>query len=72
MALLVQDASAFMLPEERGMEPDEGIRVYCQRLARIYKREESIGGLSINVELFDTLSAERHIQNHHQNKPQGK
>jgi len=47
----------FMLPEERAMEPDAGIQRYCRRLAGIYKSEESIGGLPINMEgfyLFDT------------------
>lgn len=52
MALLVRDVSDFMLPEERAMEPESGIRRYCRRLAQIYKDEESIGGLPIDMEGF--------------------
>ncbi len=52
MSLLVRDVSDFMLPEERAMEPESGIRRYCRRLAQIYKDEESIGGLPINMEGF--------------------
>jgi predicted DsbA family dithiol-disulfide isomerase len=52
MALLVRDVSDFMLPEERAMEPEPGIERYCSRLARIYKSEESIGGLPMNMEGF--------------------
>ena len=57
MSLLVRDISDFMTPEERGLDPESGIRKYCERLARIYKSEESIGGLPINMDgfrLFDT------------------
>lgn len=57
MAGLVRDVSDFMTPEERSYEPEEGIRRYCRRLAGIYKSEESIGNLPINMEglhLFDT------------------
>ena len=57
MSLLVRDVSDFMTPRERAMEPEAGIRAYNARLAQIYKSEESIGGLSINMEgfcLFDT------------------
>ena len=52
MALLVRDVSDFMTPEELAMKPEEGISLYCQRLARIYKSEESIGGLPINMDGF--------------------
>ncbi|MBP3209122.1 MAG: DsbA family protein [Oscillospiraceae bacterium] len=52
MALLVRDVSDFMLPEERAMEPEDGIRRYCRRLAQIYKNEEPVGGLPINMESF--------------------
>ena len=52
MSLLVRDVADFMLPEERAMEPEAGIRLYCKRLAAIYKSEESIGGLPINMEGF--------------------
>ena len=57
MGLLVRDVSEFMTPAERTMEPEAGIRRYCERLAGIYKSEESIGGLPINMDgfcLFDT------------------
>lgn len=57
MTLLVRDVADFMLPEERAMDPEAGIRRYCKRLAEIYKSEECIGGLPINMEgfcLFDT------------------
>lgn len=57
MSVLVRDVSDFMMSEERAMEPEAGIRRYCMRLAQIYKSEESIGGLPINMEgfrLFDT------------------
>lgn len=57
MSLLVRDVSDFMTPEERAMEPEEGIRAYCERLAGIYKSEESVGGLPVNMDgfcLFDT------------------
>ena len=37
-----------MTPEERSLDPEEGIPLYCRRLARIYKSEEAIGGLPIN------------------------
>lgn len=48
----IRDVSDFMTQEERVLKPEEGIPLYCQRLARIYKREESIGGLPINMEGF--------------------
>ena len=57
MSLLVRDVSDYMTPRERAMEPEAGIRAYNARLAQICKSEESIGGLSINMEgfcLFDT------------------
>ena len=52
MSGLVRDVSDFMLPEELALPADEGIRVYNRRLARIYKDEESIGGLPINMDGF--------------------
>lgn len=57
MSLLVQDVSDFMTATERSMESEEGIRQYCKRLARIYKSEESIGGLPINMEGFCLFDA---------------
>lgn len=64
MGLLVRDVSDFMTPEERSLEPEEGIPLYCQRLARIYKSEESIGGLPINMEGFCLFDKE-----HRSSKP---
>ncbi len=52
MSLLVKDVSDFMTPRERAMEPEAGIRAYNARLAQIYKSEEAIGGLPINMEGF--------------------
>ena len=57
MSVLVRDVSDFMTPEERAMGPEEGVSRYCERLAKIYKSEESVGGLPVNMEgfrLFDT------------------
>lgn len=58
MAMLVRDVSDFMLPEELAMEPAEGIRRYCSRLAGIYKSEENIGGLPIKTEGFCLFDAD--------------
>lgn len=64
MSVLVRDVSDFMTPEERALEPEAGIRRYCQRLAQIYKSEESIGGLPINMEGFRLFDSE-----HRSSKP---
>ncbi len=58
MAGLVRDVSDFMTSEELSYEPEEGIRRYCRRLASIYKSEESIGGLPINMEGFLLFDAD--------------
>ncbi len=52
MGGLVRDVSDFMTPEELSYAPEEGIRRYCLRLADIYRSEESIGGLPINMDGF--------------------
>lgn len=52
MALLVRDVSDFMVPEELAMEPGQGIKCYCRRLAGIYKSKETIGGLPMNMDSF--------------------
>ena len=52
MSLLVRDVSDFMTPHELAMEPEAGIHAYNARLAQIYKSEEAIGGLPINMEGF--------------------
>lgn len=64
MALLVRDVADFMTPRERAMEPEDGIRAYCKRLARIYKEEEPIGGLPIHMEGFCLFDRE-----HRSSKP---
>lgn len=64
MSLLVKDVSDFMTPRERAMEPEEGIRAYNARLAQIYKSEESIGGLPINMDGFCLFDPE-----HRSSKP---
>lgn len=58
MAGLVRDVSDFMTPAERALEPAKGVRTYCRRLAQIYKSEEPIGGLPINMEGFHLFDAE--------------
>lgn len=58
MGGLVRDVSDFMTPEELSYEPDEGIRRYCLRLADIYRSEEHIGGLPINMDGFHLFDAQ--------------
>ena len=58
MSGLVRDVSDFMLPEERALPAEEGIRLYNRRLARIYKGEEGIGGLPINMDGFHLFDAD--------------
>lgn len=57
MSVLVRDVSDFMTPAELALFPDEGISRYCERLAKIYKSEEVIGGLPINMEGFRLFDA---------------
>ncbi|MBQ9289959.1 MAG: DsbA family protein [Clostridia bacterium] len=52
MAVLVHDISDFMTAEELAFPPEEGIPRYNRRLAGIYKSEESIGGLPMNMDHF--------------------
>lgn len=52
MSVLVRDVSDFMTPEERALPPEIGIPRYNQRLAGIYKSEEFIGQLPMNMEGF--------------------
>lgn len=58
MAGLGRDVSDFMTAEELSYKPEEGIRRYCKRLAQIYKSEEVVGGLPINMEGFHLFDAE--------------
>ena len=64
MSVLVRDVADFMTPAERTLPPNEGIRRYCERLAQIYKSEESIGGLPIHMEGFRLFDAK-----HRSSKP---
>jgi len=58
MSGLVRDVSDFMMPEERALPAEEGIRLYNRRLAQIYKGEEAIGGLPINMDGFHLFDAD--------------
>ena len=58
MSGLVRDVTDFMLPSELALPPEEGIRVYNKRLAQIYKSEEVIGGLPINMDGFQLFDAD--------------
>lgn len=61
LAGLVRDVGDFMTPEEReetARDPKSGIRKYCQRLADIYRSEESITGMPIRMEGFHLFDAE--------------
>lgn len=57
MSGLVRDVSDVMTIAELALEPEEGIRRYNRRLAKIYEEEESIAGLPMDMRdlhLFDT------------------
>ena len=58
MSLFVRDVADFMLPEELALGRAEGIARYNKRLSAIYKSEEKIGGLPINMDGFSLFSAE--------------
>ena len=58
MSVLVRDVSDFMTSAERALPPEEGIPLYCRRLAQIYRSEESIGGLPIRMEDFRLFDPE--------------
>lgn len=58
MSVLVRDVSDFMTPAERALPSEEGIPLYCERLARIYRSEESIGGLPIHMDGFRLFDVE--------------
>lgn len=58
MAGLVRDVSDFMTPDELSLPAKEGIQKYNTRLAGIYKSEESIGGLPINMKGFHLFDEE--------------
>lgn len=52
MAVLVRNVHDFMIPADYGETEAETIRNYNRRLAQIYKSEEHIGGLPINMDNF--------------------
>lgn len=58
MTGLVRDVSDFMMPDELALEPEKGIRKYCRRLAQIYKDEESISGMPINMDSFHLFDSD--------------
>lgn len=58
MAGLVRDISDFMMSDELALKPEEGVRKYCQRLAQIYKEEESISGMPVNMDGFHLFDAD--------------
>lgn len=58
MAGLVKDVSDFMTAEELALTAKEGIQKYNNRLAQIYLREESIGGLPMHMEGFHLFDEE--------------
>ena len=60
---IMADVSNFMTPDELALPAKEGIRKYNVRLAGIYKSEESIGGLPINMNGFH-LFDEEHRSSH--------
>ena len=64
MSVLVRDVRDFMTGAERALPPEEGVPLYCKRLALIYKSEEPIGGLPINMEGFRLFDPE-----HRSSKP---
>lgn len=57
MSVLVRDVSAFMTQDELRLETSAGIQEYCKRLARIYKSEESISGMPVNMDGFHLFDA---------------
>ena len=58
MGALAPSIEPFMTREERALPPDEGFARYNKRLAGIYKEEEAIAGMPINMEGFRLFSPE--------------
>lgn len=57
MSGLVRDISDFMTSYEKSIPTEDGIKLYCSRLAQIYLQEKDIGGLPMNMDnlaLFDS------------------
>lgn len=52
MAVLVRDVHDFMIPADYADTEAQSIANYNRRLAQIYKSEERIGGLPINMDCF--------------------
>jgi len=58
MGLLAPSIEPFMTREERALPPDEGFTRYNKRLAGIYKEEEAIAGMPINMGGFRLFTSE--------------
>lgn len=58
MAGLVRDVSDFMNEYELSLSTEKGIEEYCKRLVGIYKSEEKIGGLPMNMDNFHLFDAD--------------
>lgn len=59
MGVLAPRIEPFMTWEERALPPEERFERYNRRLAGIYKEEEPIAGMPINMEGFRLFSPER-------------
>lgn len=58
MAGLVRDVHDFMTSAEIALGDEKGLAAYNQRLAKIYKAEESISGLPMNMDDFKLFTPE--------------
>ena len=56
MCVLVRDVYEFVTPEEMTLGNEAAIKSYNARLAEIYKSEENLGGLPINMTDFKLFS----------------
>ena len=56
MSLLVRDVCDFVDPEDLKVGKDFAIKNYNARLAEIYRTEENLGGLPINMDGFELFS----------------
>ena len=52
MRVLMRDVTDFMTPQERSLPEAEGVARYNERLAQIYREEEALGGMPINMDGF--------------------
>lgn len=58
MSGLVRDISDFMTSYEKSIPTEDGIKLYCSRLAQIYLQEKDIGGLPMNMDNFALFDSE--------------